>query len=251
MQGERRGPTWLVVVLAVWGCLSGLGLALTVLDGGATGRELVIGAVVTVGALGAAWFLGGRRDESEPRGDGKVVARASGWLRLGGLLAGAMGTGLWLNVLGLTAEEPGAGTVEVSGPAGTVLTVVLGVVATVLLLTAWGAWRFRQTLDEREATSRVLLGTTRIARERATAVRLVPVVVHAGRAGGRIPVARVVVEGPDQRGVPARAGFDATMTRSDDALAILDRWVSARPTLVTDEATRELFRSRGSLPTTT
>ena len=250
MQGERRGPTWLVVALAVWGCLSALGLALTVLGGDAAGREVVVGAVVTVCALGGAWFVGGRRGDREPRGDGTVVTRASGWLRLGGLLAGAMGAGLWANILGLTTNEPGSGSVEVSGLDGTVLTVVLGVVATVLLLTAWGAWWFRQTLDEREATSRVLLGTSRIARERATAVRLVPVVVHAGRAGGRIPVARVVVEGPDQRGVAARAGFDATTTRTDDALAVLDRWVRARPTLVADEPSRELFRARGSLPTT-
>lgn len=250
MQGERRGPTWLVVALGVWGSLSGLGLALTVLGGDATGREVLVGVAVTVAALGGAWFVGGRRGGPEPRGDGTVVARASGWLRLGGLLAGAMGAGLWANILGLTTDGQGSGTVEVSGPAGTVLTVVLGVVATVLLLTAWGAWWFRQTLDEREATSRVLLGTTRIARERATAVRLVPVVVHAGRAGGRIPVARVVVEGPDQRGVAARAGFDATTTRTDDALAVLDRWVRAKPTLVDDEPSRELFRARGSLPTT-
>lgn len=250
MQGERRGPTWLVVALGIWGCLSGLGLALTVLGGDATGREVAVGAVVTVGALGGAWFVGSRRGDPEPRGDGTVVARASGWLRLGGLLAGAMGAGLWANILDLTTDEPGSGAVGVSGLAGTVLTVVLGVVATVLLLTAWGAWWFRQTLDEREATSRVLLGTTRIARERATAVRLVPVVVHAGRAGGRIPVARVVVEGPDQRGVAARAGFDATTTRTDDALAVLDRWVRAKPTLVADEPSRELFRARGSLPTT-
>ncbi|WP_224275967.1 hypothetical protein [Nocardioides lacusdianchii] len=250
MQGKRRGPTWAVVALAVWGCLSGLGLALTVLDGGATGREVTIGALVTVGALGGSWFVGGRRREPEPRRDGTVVARAAWWLRLGGLLAGAMGAGLWANVLGLVANEPDSGTVEVSGAAGAALTVGVAVVATVLLVTAWGVWWFRQTLDEREATSRVLLGTTRIAREQATAVRVVPVVVHAGHAGGRIPVARLVVEGPDQRGAAARAGFDPTMVGTDEALAMLDRWVSATPELVADEPSRELFRARGSLPTT-
>lgn len=250
MQGERRGPTWAAVVLLVWGCLSGLGLGLSVLGGGATWRETTIGVCVSAAALAGAWFVGGRRREAEPRGDGTVVARTAWWLRLGGLLAGAMGAGLWANIMGLTRREPGAGTVAVSGFAGTALTVAVGIVATVLLLVAWGTWRFRQTLDEREATSRVLVGTTRIARERATAVRLVPVIVHAGRAGGRIPVARVVVEGPDQRGVAARAGFDATMIRTDEALAVLDRWVSARPGLVDDEPTREFFRARGSLPTT-
>ena len=174
-----------------------------------------------------------------------MVARAAWWLRLGGLLAGLGGLGLWANLLGLVDSEPA--DVTLSGGAGTAATIVIGVVATALLLTAWGTWRFRQTLDEREATSRVLLGTTRIAREGVTAVRLVTVDVHAGRAGGRLPVTRVLVEGPDQRGVAARAGFDATMTGPDRALEVLDRWVQSRPAIVGDDATRELFRARGVL----
>jgi hypothetical protein len=129
-----------------------------------------------------------------------------------------------------------------------VASVVLGALATGLLLTAWGTWRFRQTIGPQEATSRVLAGTTRIARDRATAVRLVALDVHAGRAGGRLPVERVVIEGPDQRGVAARTGFDATMTGPDRALDVLDAWVRTRPELVGDEATRALFRGRGVLP---
>lgn len=250
MQGERRGPTWAVVVLGVWGCLSALGLGLTVLDGGASGREVVIGVGVSAAALTGAWYVSRPRGGAEVRADGTVVARAGWWLRLGGLLAGVGGLGLWANLLGLvgagTDSDTGTGTL--TGSAGTAVAIVIGVVASALLLTAWGTWRFRQTLDEREATSRVLMGTTRIARESATAVRLVTVDVHAGRAGGRLPVTRIVVEGPDQRGVAARAGFDATMTGPDRALEVLDRWVQSRPAIVADDATRALFRARRVLP---
>lgn len=117
-----------------------------------------------------------------------------------------------------------------------------------LLAVAWGTWWTRQTIDEREATSRVLLGTSRIARKSVTAVRLVTVDVHAGRAGGRLPVERVMVEGPDQRGVAARAGFDATVTGPDRALDVLDEWVQTRPATEADDATRRLFSARGVLP---
>jgi hypothetical protein len=240
-----------VVVLLLWGTVTLLGVVLTVGDGDAAPREVAIGLGVSCAALAGAWVVGGPRREVAARADGTVVARAAWWLRLGGLLAGAMGAGLWANVLGLVSVEPDPGTVEVSGTAGAALAVVVAVVATVLLLVAWGTWRFRQALDAREATSRVMAGTTRIAREQVTAVRVVPVTVHAGRAGGRIPVARVVVEGPDQRGVAARVGFDATMTESDGALAVLDRWVAERPALAADEPTRELFHARGALPTST
>ena len=246
MQGDRRGPVWLVVVLGAWGCLSALGLGLSVLDGGATAREVAIGVGVSAVALAGAWFVARPRGEAEPRGDGTVVARAAWWLRLGGLLAGVGGLGLWGGLLGLVGSGPD--TVTLSGGAGTAASIVIGVVASALLLTACGTWRFRQTLDEREATSRVLVGTTRIDREGASGVRLVTVDVHAGRAGGRLPVTRIVVEGPDQRGVAARAGFDATMTGPDRALEVLDQWVRSRPALVADEATRALFRARGVLP---
>jgi hypothetical protein len=251
MDGERRGPTWAVVALAVWACLSGVGLVLTLAAGGPRAAQVLVNAAVTAAAAGGAWFLAGRPRTPTASPGGAVVARASGWLRLGGLLAGAMGAGLWSNFLGVGRSAPGPGDVGDTGAAGVALTVAVALLASVLLLTAWGAWWFRQTLDEREATSRVLAGTTRITREQATAVRLLPVTVHAGRAGGRVPLARVVVEGPDQRGMSARAGFDATMTSTDQALAVLDRWVRARPGLVADETTRELFRSRGSLPTPT
>ena len=60
MQGERRGPAWVVVVLVGWGLLSALGVVLVVIDGGAGSRETVLGACVSAGALAAAAYVGGR-----------------------------------------------------------------------------------------------------------------------------------------------------------------------------------------------
>jgi hypothetical protein len=172
---------------------------------------------------------------------GTVTLRASWWLRLGGALAFVMGGGLWLNLLGLVDRgAPEDGTVVVTGVLGIALTVVIGFVATVLVLAGLGSWRFRQTVGPREATVRILFGTTRISRDRAERIRLDVVTVHAGRAGGRRPVVRVLVEGPDQRGLAARVGVDATMTRSDAAIDVLAGWARDRPGLVTDDATREL-----------
>ncbi|WP_162599761.1 hypothetical protein [Nocardioides solisilvae] len=246
-QSRRRPSRVLTVVVAVWTLLHAFSLTLLLTDADHDGlREPLTGAaMVTVGVV-VLWLVW--RPRATPRTDhhGTAVARPVWWLRMAGLLAGVIGAVVLANALTLAvgADPPldGAGRAAVA--------VLLCLVGLVLLGAAWVSWWLRQSIDPHEATVRVLGRTHRIRQASATAVRATTATLHAGRVGGKIPLTRILVEGPNQDGEAARAAFDATMTDVEQAAVSLDGWVRARPELVQDETTRLFFEARGVLTPT-
>lgn len=246
-QSRRRASIPLTVVAGAWTLLTAFSLFLLLVDDEQEGvREPLTGtAMVSLGVV-VLWLMWRPRATatSDPRGT--AVARPVWWLRLGGVFAGVIGFVAGANAVALAFGEDA----PLDGIGRALATVLLGVVGVALLGGAWGICWSRQTIDPHEATVRVLGRTHHLELGVATAVRATTATFHAGRAGGKIPLTRLVVEGPNQDGRPARAGFDASMTDLEQALVTLDGWVRARPGLVEDETTRIFFESRGVLTPT-
>lgn len=248
---RRSGWVWIAsFLLPLYGLGTLWGVSGQLTQRSESWPRIVGGLVLGLGSIAVVAAIWWPRRPPLLDPNARVVVRAEWWLRLGGFFAAVMGAGLWSVPLGLTPGATGPDSRQVDGVPGVILTVALLTIATICLIAGWGVWWIRESVSPDEATSRVLLGSSRIEHSRATAIKVGQHTVHAGRAGGKIPVARVFVEGPNQRGEPARVGFDPTLTKFSQACAVLGGWVQRRPELVADdERARALFTPDEHQPT--